>query len=585
MLVLLRLAPYFKKYKFRFLLGILFVTISNYCSTAIPPVVGAIINGLRNQHTNTDFITEAIVKILLLTAGSGVFMMLTRMTIIVGSRLIEYDVRNDLLRAIERQNVSFFHEYSTGSLMAHATNDISALREFIGPAIMYSANTITTFIFAVTLMVHLNASITFVALFPLPIMAYATYAIGRKVHFAFKDVQEHFGSLTSQVQEALSGVRVVRAYSREEYERIGFNKSSTEYSKKNLRLAKIQSLTMPSMMLLVGLSNVLVLSYGGLQVMNGKAQLGDLSQFFIYLNQLIWPVAAIGWVMNLIQRASASTLRITAILNRQPEIKDNVQTDKTIQSINGDINFENVSFRYKSRDVAVLEDITIHIPNGTSLGIVGATGSGKSSLVNLIPRLQDINSGSITISGHEIATIPIQILRNSIGIVQQEPFLFSLSIADNIRFGKPDATEAEIIRASKLAALHDDIATLHDGYNTIVGERGITLSGGQKQRTAIARALVREPKILILDDALSAVDTSTEEKILNGLTEIMQDRTTIVIAHRLSTVKNCDKIIVINAGTIAEEGTHSELIQLGKLYAEMYERQLLEQEIGEYGLQ
>ncbi len=584
MLVLLRLAPYFKKYKVRFLLGILFVTISNYCSTAIPPVVGAIINGLREQHANTDFITEAIIKILLLTGGSGVFMMLTRMTIIVGSRLIEYDVRNDLLRAIEKQNVSFFHQYSTGSLMAHATNDISALREFIGPAIMYSANTITTFIFAITLMVHLNASITFVALFPLPIMAYATYAIGRKVHFAFKDVQEHFGSLTSQVQEALSGVRVVRAYSREEYERIGFNKSSTEYSQKNLRLAKIQSMTMPSMMLLVGLSNVLVLSYGGFQVMQGKALLGDLSQFFIYLNQLIWPVAAIGWVMNLIQRASASTLRLTAILNSQPEIKDNVGTDNAIQSVSGEINFNNVSFRYKSRDVAVLENITLHIPNGTSLGIVGATGAGKSSFVNLIPRLQDVTSGLITIGGHEITKIPIQTLRNTIGIVQQEPFLFSLSIADNIRFGKPDATEEEVIQASKRAALHDDIATLHDGYNTIVGERGITLSGGQKQRTAIARALVREPKILILDDALSAVDTSTEEKILNGLTEIMKDRTTIIIAHRLSTVKNCDKIIVIDNGTIAEEGTHQELIQLGKLYSEMYERQLLEQEIGEYGL-
>lgn len=510
-------------------------------------------------------------------------MMLTRMTIIVGSRLIEYDLRNDLLLAIERQNVSFFHEYSTGSLMAHATNDVAALREFIGPAIMYSANTITTFIFAMTLMVHLNASITFVALFPLPIMAYATYSIGRKVHFAFKDVQEHFGSLTSQVQEALSGVRVVRAYSREEYERIGFNKSSTEYSQKNLRLAKIQSLTMPAMMFLVGLSNVLVLGYGGMQVMNGKAQLGDLSQFFIYLNQLIWPVAAIGWVMNLIQRASASTIRLTAILNSQPAIKDNENTDRTITSVNGDINFSGVSFRYKSRTASVLNDITLRIPNGSSLGIVGATGNGKSTFVNLIPRLQDITSGSITIDGHDITAIPLQTLRNTIGIVQQEPFLFSLSIADNIRFGKPDATEEEIIKASRLAALHEDISLLHDGYNTVVGERGITLSGGQKQRTAIARAMVREPKILILDDALSAVDTATEEKILNGLTELMNGRTTIIIAHRLSTVKNCTKIIVLDEGRIAEEGTHNELIAYGKLYAEMYERQLLEEEIGVYG--
>jgi ATP-binding cassette subfamily B protein len=584
MLVLLRLAPYFKKYKYRFLLGIVFVTISNYCSTAIPPVVGAIINGLRHQHANSDFITEAIITILLLTAGSGLFMMLTRMCIIVGSRLIEYDLRNDLLRAIERQNVSFFHEYSTGSLMAHATNDVSAVREFIGPAIMYSANTLTTFIFAISLMVHLNASITLVALCPLPIMAYTTYLIGKKVHFAFKDVQEHFGSLTSQVQEALSGVRVVRAYSREEYERKGFNRSSLEYSQKNLRLAKIQSLSMPAMMLLVGISNVLVLGYGGFQVMSGKALLGDLSQFFIYLNQLIWPVAAIGWVMNLIQRAAASTSRLTAILNSQPDIEDNKQTDKTIDSLSGDLRYSHVSFRYKSRNTPVLNDISIHIPNGTSLGIVGATGSGKSSLVNLLPRLQDVTSGSILIDGHDIKKIPLQILRNTIGIVQQEPFLFSLSIADNIRFGKPEATEDEIIRASTLAALHDDISSLRDGYDTIVGERGITLSGGQKQRTAIARAIVRQPKILILDDALSAVDTATEEKILNGLSEIMSNRTTIIIAHRLSTVKNCDTIIVIDDGKIAEQGTHNQLIEHGKLYAEMYERQLLEQEIGDYGI-
>ncbi|MBS1538761.1 MAG: ABC transporter ATP-binding protein [Bacteroidetes bacterium] len=583
MLVLLRLAPYFKKYKYRFLLGILFVTISNYCSTAIPPVVGGIINGLSHHHANTDFITTAIIKILFLTAGSGFFMMLTRLCIIMGSRLIEFDVRNDLLRAIEKQNVSFFHEYSTGSLMAHATNDVSALREFIGPAIMYSANTLTTFLFALTLMLQLNTSITLVALFPLPIMAYATYAIGRKVHFAFKDVQEHFGSLTSQVQEALSGVRVVRAYSREEYERVGFNRSSTEYSQKNLRLAKIQSLSMPAMMFLVGLSNVLVLSYGGLQVMNGKALLGDLSQFFIYLNQLIWPVAAIGWVMNLIQRAAASTQRLTAILGSNPEIKDNDITDKNIKTLQGEITFSKVTFQYISRNTPVLTDISLNIPNGTSLGIVGATGHGKSSLVNLIPRLQDVTTGEITIDGHPINTIPLQTLRSSIGIVQQEPFLFSLSIADNIRFGRPEATEEEIIQASKLAALHEDISTLKEGYSTIVGERGITLSGGQKQRTAIARALVRQPKILILDDALSAVDTATEEKILNGLQEVMKNRTTIIIAHRLSTVKNCDKIIVIEEGTIAEEGTHFELIALGKLYAEMYERQQLEQEIGEYG--
>ncbi|MFN8361222.1 MAG: ABC transporter ATP-binding protein [Candidatus Kapaibacterium sp.] len=579
---LLRLLPYFKKYRVRFILGIVFVTISNYCSTAIPPVVGSIIDGLRHSTITSDIITSSILKILLLTAGSGSFMMFTRYAIIKGSRLIEYDVRNDLLRAIEKQNVVFFHEYSTGSLMAHTTNDVSAVREFIGPAIMYTANTLTTFIFAISLMIHLNASITLVGLMPLPIMAYATYAIGRKVHFAFKDVQEQFGVLTTQVQEALSGVRVVRAYSREEYERKDFNEYSKTYSAKNLRLAKLQSLSMPAMMILVGLSNVLVLGFGGMQVMNGKASLGDLSQFFIYLNQLIWPVAAIGWVTNLVQRASASTARLGKIMEYQPDIHDTTATDYSLDSIQGRVEFRNVSFQYKSRVTPVLSNITLTIPKGSSLGVVGATGTGKSTFVNLLPRLYDASGGEILIDGHSIKNIPLQVLRSSISIVQQEPFLFSMSIADNIRFGKPEATMEEVIAAAKLAALHTDIIGLKEGYETLVGERGITLSGGQKQRTAIARALLRKPQLLIFDDALSAVDTATEDVILGSLREIMHEQTTILIAHRLSTVKNCAMIIVLDKASIAERGTHEELLAKKGIYAEMYERQLLEEEIVQY---
>lgn len=509
-------------------------------------------------------------------------MMFTRYAIIKGSRLIEYDVRNDLLRAIEKQNVVFFHEYSTGSLMAHTTNDVSAVREFIGPAIMYTANTLTTFIFAISLMIHLNASITLVGLMPLPIMAYATYAIGRKVHFAFKDVQEQFGVLTTQVQEALSGVRVVRAYSREEYERKDFNEYSKTYSAKNLRLAKLQSLSMPAMMILVGLSNVLVLGFGGMQVMNGKASLGDLSQFFIYLNQLIWPVAAIGWVTNLVQRASASTARLGKIMEYQPDIHDTTATDYSLDSIQGRVEFRNVSFQYKSRVTPVLSNITLTIPKGSSLGVVGATGTGKSTFVNLLPRLYDASGGEILIDGHSIKNIPLQVLRSSISIVQQEPFLFSMSIADNIRFGKPEATMEEVIAAAKLAALHTDIIGLKEGYETLVGERGITLSGGQKQRTAIARALLRKPQLLIFDDALSAVDTATEDVILGSLREIMHEQTTILIAHRLSTVKNCAMIIVLDKASIAERGTHEELLAKKGIYAEMYERQLLEEEIVQY---
>lgn len=573
-----RLFPYLKRHKVRLMLGFLFVTLSNICSTSVPRFVGIIVDGMQRASIDSEQVYFSIGLILLLTIGSGFFMYLTRRTIIVTSRLIEYELRNDLLQALEIQSLSFFHGNSTGSLMALTTNDIAAMREFLGPAIMYSANTITTFTFALALMSSINLSITLLALIPLPFMAFLTYRIGQKVHDGFRDVQEQFSHLTAHAQESFSGVRVVKAYQREDYEYNQFSKQSEEYKSRNIKLALIQSLTMPSMMALVGFSNLLVLGYGGIQVIRNQATLGDITQFFIYLNQLIWPVAAIGWVSNLVQRAAASAKRVGDIMDMTPSIsvKENYNSSQHIQ--NPHISFHNVTMQYPDRKEKALDSITFDIKAGSSLGIVGATGSGKSTLASLLPRLFDPTSGSIMIDGLDVKNISLHELRSCIGLVQQEAFLFSMSLADNIRFGKPEASEQEIKEAAQLAGLAQDIEELPHGYNTIVGERGITLSGGQKQRTAIARAIVRNPKILVLDDAFSAVDTATEEIILKGLSTLMVNRTTILIAHRISTVSLCDNIIVLQKGAIVESGTHLELLSKKGIYASMYERQQLEEE-------
>ncbi|MES2767017.1 MAG: ABC transporter ATP-binding protein, partial [Bacteroidota bacterium] len=517
--------------------------------------------------------------IILLTAGSGLFMFLTRRTIIVASRLIEYDVRNDFLLALERQSLRFFHGTTTGSLMAHATNDVSAVREFIGPAVMYTANTLTTFTFAIAIMASLSPSITFFALLPLPLIGFTTYYVGKRVHTMFREVQEQFEELTSQAQESFSGVRVVRAYVREEFETERFKSMSNEYLVRNMRLARIQSLIMPVMAVLVGISQIIVLGYGGYQVIEGKTSLGVITQFFIYLNQLIWPVAAIGWVTNLVQRAAASIKRIGKILDESSDITESDTVDSSISEVGGAIEFKNVSFKYLPEFPYALKNVSFKVPQGSSIGIVGSVGSGKTTLINLLPRLYDVAEGEILIDGQDIRTIPLKTLRRSIGVVPQESFLFSLSIEDNIQFGREDATKEEVQKASDIAQLTPEIERFPEGFKTIVGERGITLSGGQKQRTAIARAIVRRPSILILDDALSAVDTDTEERVLKGLSEIMKDRTTILISHRISTVKNANRIIVLDDGGIAESGTHEELLKLGGQYAEMYSRQLLEEEI------
>ncbi|TAL67922.1 MAG: ABC transporter ATP-binding protein [Bacteroidetes bacterium] len=574
-----RLLPYLSRYRTKLIWGGIFVTISNICSSIIPRIVGNIIDLIKSGNFTSGEIIILIIAILGLTAGSGLFMFLTRQTIIVASRLIEYDLRKDFLLSIEKQSSSFFQKNPTGSLMAHATNDIGAAREFLGPAIMYSANTLTAFTFVMYFMLSLDVNLTLLSLVPLPIIAYSVYHIGKRVHFAFRDVQEQFSNLTSHAQESFSGAKIVRSYNREEYERGKFEFLSFDYLKKNVRLAKYQSYFVPIIITLIGLSNLIVLAYGGYEVLHDRATLGKLTQFFIYINMLIWPVAAIGWVTNLVQRAAASTRRLGKIFDTVPELINDDNTDFSIKDINGNISFDNVSLKYDSNNYNAIENINLEIPKGSSLGIVGGIGSGKSSLINLIPRYYDVSIGEIYIDDIKIKQYPLELLRKNIGIVPQEPFLFSLSIADNIRFGNPIATEEEVEYYSKIAQLHDDVLTFPDKYNTLLGERGITLSGGQKQRLAIARALIKNPSILILDDALSAVDTQTEDKLLKELDSIMQGRTTIIISHRISTVMKCDKIIVLDSGKIIEEGNHIELVQLDGRYAEMFSLQQLEEEI------
>jgi ATP-binding cassette subfamily B protein len=570
-----RLAPYLKRYKKRLLLGLVFVTISNVCSTTVPRVVGQTIDTLSSGKATGEPIEWLIAKILLLTIGSGFFMFATRRTIIVMSRFIEEDLRNDFIVAIERQPQQFYHDRSTGSLIAHFSNDIGSIREFIGPAIMYSANTVTTFLFALSWMITLNLPLTLAILIPVPLVATLTYRLGRKIHQNYKIVQEQYEHITTQAQELASGIRVARAYVRGEHESARFNDLSKEYYHKNMGLARVQSLMMPGMTVLFNISYVIVIGVGGYLVTTKALSVGELTQFFIYLNQLLWPIAAIGWVTSMIQRGAASIGRLGAIIDLQSTITDGPLRPDALA---GNIEFRSVSLAYGAGS-PVLENISLTIPAGTSLGIVGSVGSGKSSLAGLLPRLYDVSSGSVRIDGQDIREYALTNLRSAIAVVPQESFLFSDTIRENIRLGNPAASDEDVLRAARLACLDADIAQLAEGYETVVGERGVTLSGGQKQRTSLARAIISDPAILILDDSLSAVDATTEEQILHGLETVMENRTTLIISHRISTIQRCSNIVVLQEGRIVEQGTHEQLIKHGGIYADMHERQQLEQEL------
>ncbi len=556
---------------------------SNLFTVAQPTFVGRAVDALTaglQKHTfaGSDLIFYAL-AIVGFSLAAGFFTFLTRQTIIVVSRHVEFDLRNDFLLHLQKLPLSYFQNTPTGDLMAHATNDVSAVRNCLGPGIMYPTDTFMTLSMVLAVMLYQDWRLTLMALIPLPFVSVAMYRLGKLVHQKFEERQAQYSELTTRAQENLSGIRVVKAYVREEYETGLFRTLSWEYLRKNLVLARVQSIMWPLMFLLVGFSLIITLYVGGMQVIEGKISIGSLTAFFGYLTMLIWPMIAFGWVTNILQQGAASMARLAKILDTVPDIRDTADTDTTVRTLRGEVEFRNVRFRHRGADRDTLEDLSLAIPAGTTVAVVGYTGSGKSTLVNLIPRLYDVTDGALLIDGRDVRTIPLDVLRQHIGYVPQETFLFSESITENILYGTSDGSEQSVRDAALISQIARDVSDFPDGYDTMLGERGITLSGGQKQRTAIARAVIRQPKILILDDALSAVDTYTEEEILKRLRTVMRDRTSIIISHRISTVKDADMIVVLHQGKIAERGTHDELVAHGGIYAELYKKQLLEQEL------
>ncbi len=580
---LLRLLPYLLRYKKTLLIGLIAIVGSNIFTVIQPHFIGKAIDNLKfgiETHTldSSQLLIYAL-AIVGLTIVAGVLSFAIRQTIIVVSRHIEYDLRNDFLKHIQKLSHSFFQNTPTGDLMAHATNDIGAVRNVVGPGIMYPSDTLVTFVMVITMMLIKDWQLTLLALIPLPLVSFAVFKLGKLINIKFQERQEQFSILTTRAQENLSGIRVVKAYVREDYEIELFKNLSWEYLKKNLVLAKYQAIIWPTMFLLVGISLVISIYFGGLRVIEAKMTIGTLTAFFAYLIMLIWPMIAFGWVINLLQQGAASMGRLGKIFDTQPEIKDDENTNHSVENIFGTIEFRNVTFKHKNSPQPTLKNINLKIEKGMTVAVVGYTGTGKSTLISLISRMYDVTGGDLLIDGVDIKEIPVEVLRSNIGFVPQETFLFSDTISNNISYGIDGEDESKVIQAAEAAQLMKDVKEFPSQFETLIGERGITLSGGQKQRTSIARAIIRDPKILIMDDALSAVDTYTEEEILKSLKRVMQNRTCIIISHRISTVKDADLIVVLDKGTIVERGTHEELVGFGGIYADLYAKQLLEQEL------
>jgi ATP-binding cassette subfamily B multidrug efflux pump len=569
------LFPYLKKYRWGYVLGTVSVFLHNGIWILFPQVIRKTVDDLHTGVTRHKLLVYAL--LLLAVAGAkGIFQFLTRWVVIGISREVEFDLRNDLFRHLEQLSYSFYQRTRTGDVMARATNDLNAVRMLLGPAIMYTANTIVFTVGALAFMLTMSPKLTLYAFLPLPVVSIVVQYFGQRIHERFERIQAMFSDISARTQENFSGARVVRAYAQEEAEIANFERANLEYIRRSLKLVRLMGMLWPTLETLLGLAVVLVFWLGSREVLLGHMTPGAFVSYLFYMGMLTWPIIALGWVINIFQRGTASMARINEILTEKTEVHDAAAVP-ALPPIAGDIEFRNLTFGYSG--APVLHGIDLRVPAGTSLAIVGPTGSGKSSLVSLIPRIYDAPPGRLLIDGHPVTAYGLKDLRRAIGFVPQETFLFSDTIRENMAFGVDSATVQQVRDAAEGANIAADIENFPEQYDTLVGERGLTLSGGQKQRTAIARALIRDPRILILDDALSSVDTYTEEKILNHLREIMRGRTTIFISHRVSTVRNADRIAVLHGGRIVELGTHDELIARNGYYNDLYNKQLLEEEL------
>ncbi|SED52761.1 ATP-binding cassette, subfamily B [Tenacibaculum sp. MAR_2010_89] len=578
------LNKYFIKYKWRLLAGIVITVLSKLLALRIPAIIRDSLNVVEN-YINGDIKDLADVKkellynvffIIIVTLIAGFFTFLMRQTIIVMSRLIEFDLKNEIYKQYQHLSINFYKKNRTGDLMNRISEDVSKVRMYFGPAIMYSINMIVLFIVGFTQMIQIDATLTMYTLIPFPVLSISIFVLSRQINKKSAIVQKYLSKLTTFNQEFFSGINVVKSYAIEKAVITNFDALADVSKEKNIELHKIQALFFPLMILLIGISNIIVLYVGGQQYINGEVQIGVIAEFFLYVNILTWPVAIVGWVTSIVQQAETSQQRINEFLEQVPEIKNNVKTNT---EVNGKVVFNNVTLTYDDTNITALKNISFTVEQGETIAILGKTGSGKSTIVNLISRLYDTSTGEVLIDDVNILDSNLYDIRNQIGFVPQDPFLFSDTIENNIKFGKEDASKEEIIAAARNAVIHDNIAEFKNGYDTILGERGVTLSGGQKQRTSIARAIIKNPKILIFDDCLSAVDTETEEKILSNLEKVSKNKTTFIISHRVSSAKNADKIIVLDEGEIVQQGVHNQLIEEDGYYKELYNQQLLEKEI------
>ncbi|MBW1656577.1 ABC transporter ATP-binding protein [Flavobacterium quisquiliarum] len=585
------LNKYFIKYKYSFSLGILTTIIAQIFSLYTPKLISKSLNAIENfdklpiADQKSEIIIAAyrqdlIHNVLLIigtTIVAGFLTFLMRQTLIVMSRHIEFDLKNEVFRQYENLSQTFYKQNRTGDLMNRISEDVSKVRMYVGPAVMYTINTAIRFAIVILYMYNVSPRLTLYTILPLPILSYCIFKLSSEINKRSTTFQQYLSKVSSFTQEIFSGIRVIKAYSLENQHQNIMVDLAEESKRKSLSLARVQSLFGPLMIALIGISNLVVIYFGGVMYINGSIpNIGTIAEFILYVNMLTWPVASLGWVSSMVQEAEASQKRLNEFLKIEPEIKNNNESSSVIQ---GTITFDNVSFTYNDTNIEALKNLSFTVKKGETLAILGKTGSGKSTILSLISRLYDVTDGEIKIDENEISTLNLNDLRNNIGIVPQDAFLFSDTIKNNIKFGNQNATDEEVYEAAKNAVVHDNIIAFNKQYDTILGERGITLSGGQKQRVSIARAIIKNPAILLFDDCLSAVDTETEEMILNNLFEISKDKTTIIVSHRVSSAKNADKIIILEDGKIIQQGSHNQLINQEGYYASLYLKQLSEKEL------